>query len=190
MTDDKELILNVKSGSEYSYGILYRLWISRLYNFVYHYVRSDSIASDIVQETFLRIWTNRASLDPESSFKAYLFTISYRLMIKELRRQMNNPLMDSLLEYQSDWVTSENETGRQIEIEQFREALVQAKKKLTPRLKLIFEMNKEQNISVADIAKKLGITEQVVRNQLSVAVKVIRGELQHYLFLLCLFFYF
>lgn len=187
---DKELILNVKSGSEYSYGILYRLWVSRLYNFVYRYVRSDSVASDIVQETFLRIWTNRAGLDPECSFKAYLFTISYRLIIKELRRQINNPLMDSLLEYQSDWVTSENETGKLVELEQFREALIQAKKKLTPRLRLIFEMNKEQNISVADIARKLGITEQAVRNQLSAAVKVVRGELQHYSYLVLLFFCF
>lgn len=187
--DDRELILNVKSGSEYSYSILYRLWVSRLYNFVYRYVKSDSITSDIVQETFLRIWMNRADLDPDSSFKSYLFTISYHLLIKELRRQMNNPLMDTLLEYQSEWVTSDNETGRSIELEQFRKALVQAKKRLTPRLREIFELNKEQNMPVAEVARRLGITEQVVRNQLSMAVKIIREELQHYSYFLVLFFF-
>ena len=51
----------------------------------------------------------------------------------------------------------------------------------------IFEMNKELNISVSDIAKELSITEQVVRNQLTAALKVIRPELKHCFNLLVLF---
>ncbi|WP_418826900.1 sigma factor [Phocaeicola sp.] len=47
-----------------------------------------------------RIWTNREKLDPESSFKAYLFTIAYHFLIKELRRQLNNASMEEFVEYQ------------------------------------------------------------------------------------------
>ena len=61
------------------------------------------------------------------------------------------------------------------------------KEKLTPRQREIFELNKEQNLSVAEIAEQLCIKEQVVRNQLSTALKIIRAELQQYSFILLLF---
>ncbi|MBO8459898.1 MAG: RNA polymerase subunit sigma-70, partial [Bacteroidetes bacterium] len=51
----------------------------------------------------------------------------------------------------------------------------------------IFELNKEQDIPVADIATRLSINEQVVRNQLSAALKTIRTELQNHAFLLSIF---
>ena len=57
----------------------------------------------------------------------------------------------------------------------------------TPRQREIFELNKEQNLSVAEIAEQLCIKEQVVRNQLSTALKIIRAELQQYSFILLLF---
>lgn len=186
--DEYTLIQEIKSGSEESYRIFYDRWVSRLYNFVYQYVKSESIADDIVQETFLKIWTNKESLNPECSFKSYLFTIAYRFLIKELRRQLNNPLLVEYILYTNELATSENETGHHIEFDQFSETLLKAKKMLSPRQRQIFEMNKEFNISIQEIAVKLSINEQVVRNQLSAALKIIRNELKSYSYLLLLLF--
>lgn len=187
MLNEKDLIAEIKSGSEHSYNLLYRMWVSRLYRFIFHYVKSASVTDDIVQETFLRIWMNRNTLNPEYSFKSYLFTISYRLVLKELRRQLNNPLMEEYIEYQQNWITSANETGQKVELEQFNEALFKAKQKLPPRQREIFELHKEQHLPVNEIAVRLSITEQVVRNQLSAALKTIRNELKYYSYLLLAF---
>ena len=69
---EDELILAVKSGSERAYKQLYELWVSRLYRFVFQYLKSEEATDDVVQETFLRIWTNREHLNPDQSFKSYL----------------------------------------------------------------------------------------------------------------------
>lgn len=187
MIDEKELILSVKSGSECSYKALYKLWVSRLYRFVYHYVKSETVTDDIVQETFLRIWNNRSKLDPECSFKSYLFTISYRLLLKEIHRQLNNPVMAEFIDYQSELATATDEAERKLEFDLFLVALEKAKKLLPPRQREIFEMNKELNIPILDIAKKLNIGEQVVRNQLSASLKLIRTEMSGYLKFLLVF---
>lgn len=195
MIDEKRLILSVKSGSEKAYRTLYEMWVSRLYQFVYQYVKSEETTDDVVQETFYRIWINREKLDAESSFKAYLFTIAYHLLLKELRRQLNNTSMEEFIEYNLRFAsedydnirTSGDEAEKQIDFDQFCKALKQAKEKLTPRQREIFELNKEQNLSVAEIAEQLCIKEQVVRNQLSTALKIIRTELQQYSFILLLF---
>lgn len=187
MIDERKLILSVKSGSEKAYRTLYEMWVSRLYQFVYQYVKSEETTDDVVQETFYRIWINREKLDAESSFKAYLFTIAYHLLLKELRRQLNNTSMEEFIEYNDNIRTSGDEAEKQIDFDQFCKALKQAKEKLTPRQREIFELNKEQNLSVAEIAEQLCIKEQVVRNQLSTALKIIRTELQQYSFILLLF---
>lgn len=178
--EEKALVQALKSGSESSYNKLYRLWVSRLYRFVYGYVKSENVTDDIVQETFLRIWTHRSELNPEQSFKSYLFTISYHLLLKELRRQLQNPSVEEYVAYTSQLQSSAEAASEAVEFDQFEEALRRAKMKLTPRQREIFEMNKERNLPVADIAEKLHITEQVVRNQLSAALKIIRVGLSDF----------
>lgn len=188
MEEDKRLVEGVKKGSEYSYNLLYKQWVSVLYKFVYHYVKSESIADDIVQETFLSIWTHRLNLNPELSFKSYLFSISYHLLLKEIRRQINNPQMQEFADYQTSLITSADETERKMNFDLFLKALEEAKRKLPQRQREIFEMSKELNLSIQDIAKELSISEQVVRNQLSASLKVIRSELSQYSCILLLFF--
>ncbi len=187
MIDERSLISEIKSGSERSYRILYEHWVSRLYYFVYRYVKSKSITDDIVQETFFRIWDKRKTLNPDSSFKSYLFTISYHLLIKELRRQLNNPLMEEYIQYNQKFILSEDESDRQLEFELFLEALSKAKQKLPPRQREIFEMNKEYNMSIQEIAEQLSMGVQVVRNQLSAALKTLRADLGQYASLFILF---
>lgn len=188
MIDNESLLIKgVKNGSDSSFRILYNYWVSKLYSYVFRYVKSEAVTDDIVQETFLRVWNYRERLNPEQSFKAYLFTISYHLLLKELRHQINHPLMEQFMIYQYDEQKTSNEGEYIVDFEHFCLALEKAKQKLTPRQREIFEMNKELNISVSDIAKELSITEQVVRNQLTAALKVIRPELKHCFNLLVLF---
>lgn len=184
MYNEASLIKLVNGGSEQSFQLLYEHWVSRLYSFVYHYVKSEDITDDIVQETFIRIWTHREQLNPACSFKSYLFTIAYRLLIKELRRQVNNPLMSEYLCLNSEPSASNNNSEQQMDFNYFVNHLQEAKKKLSPRQKEIFELNKEQDVTVKEISIRLEIEEQVVRNQLSSALKVLRNELSHYLPLL------
>ena len=181
------LVIGLKSGSEESYRALYDLWFSRLYQFVLRYVKSEPVTDDIVQETFLNIWIYRESINPCMSFKSYLFTIAYHFLIKELRRQLNTPLMKDYVAFCSELSTCDNETVEKLELKQFQDSLNRAKEKLSPRQRQIFELNKEGNATIAEIAASLSITEQVVRNQLSAALKIVRKELRQYPYLLLLF---
>ena len=178
--DEKILLLHVKEGSHESYRRLYNLWVSRLYAFVYHYVKSEEVADDIVQETFIRIWVNRETLNLEYSFKSYLFTIAYHFLLKELRRQLNNPLMEEYVSFLDGCSTSDDEASHPLEYDEFCQQLAEAKKLLQPRQREIFELNKENNLSVSEIAERLSISEQVVRNQLSGALKILRKALHPY----------
>lgn len=171
--DLSSVIKRIRQGDERSFKVLYELLASDLYRFAYRYVKSDAIAQEIVQDSFVRLWNSRARLDPEQSPKAYIFTIAYHQILREFRQQLRNPLLRDYLEYAEALTENERIT---VDYDTYVNAIGRAKKKLPPRQREIFEMNRELGISPADIASRLGITEQVVRNQLSAATKFIREK--------------
>ena len=183
----RKILLAVQSGSEKAYKELYEQWVSRLYRFVFQYLKSKDASEDVVQETFLRIWSNRANLNPDTSFKSYLFTIAYHFLLKEIHRQLNNPLMEDYVEYLNRLSTETIEVESLMCYDQFVEALEKGKQYLSPRQRTIFEMNKEYGMSIPEISEKLSITNQVTRNQLCMALKILRVELRQYYPLLLLF---
>ena len=176
-------------GSYSDFKILYEEYSSNLYGFVFSLTRSKSMANDIVQETFIRVWINRESIDPTMSFKSYLFKISKNKIIDEFRRQMNNPVFEDYMEYHDTLHTDSNDSVEQkMDFDSFLKQLEAAKTKLTPRQREIFELAKEQGISSSEIAKKLEISEQTTYNILSSAMKILRKEIGLASFFFLLFF--
>lgn len=184
MENEEKLILDIIAGSERSFDKLYGFYFPKLYNFVYHYVKSEASTDDIVQETFSRIWTNKQNLNPNRSFKSYLFTISYHLLLKELRHQINQPLMEDYVKFNNELFAMGNEAESAIDYDNLKKHLTEAKQKLSPRQREIFELRIEKDYSIAEIAQMLSISDQVVRNQLSAALKQIRMTLMRFFFLL------
>ena len=88
--------------------------------------------------------------------------------------------MEEYVEYRDKLASSANEIPDGLDYDRFVKALEKAKQHLSPRQREIFELNKEYGMSVAEISGKLSVTEQVVRNQLSAALKILRTELRQY----------
>ncbi len=179
MIDEKELIESIKAGGgNRSFRILYDFYFPALYHFVYQYVKSAETAEEIAHDAFIRLWTSRDRLDERRSVKAYLFTIARNQLIKELRRQLRNPLLRDHIEFIG---TLGTESRILYDYDTYVRAVRKAKELLTPRQKEIYIMSREDDLSVPEIAESLSITPQVVRNQLSAAMKKIREYLKLYL---------
>jgi RNA polymerase sigma-70 factor (ECF subfamily) len=79
--------------------------------------------------------------------------------------------------------------NKKIDFDLFVARLEIAKSKLTPRQREIFELSKEQNLSVSEVAERLSIGEQPIYNQLSVALQLLRKEIGSvFLLMFALFF--
>ena len=83
--DEKTLIKNVKDSNRRSFQKLFYQFHDQLFRFVVYRVQDADIAKDITQETFLRIWTKRKSLQPKKSFFSLLARISTNLCYDHFR---------------------------------------------------------------------------------------------------------
>ena len=188
MKSEKDYINGLIAGSYKDFTCLYELYAPSLYAFVFKLTRSTTRAKDILQETFINIGVHRKQTNPDLSFKSYLFTIARNLVLNEFRKNINNPILSDYLEYCNQEGLSENPTEQKIDFDEFNRRLQEAKKKLTPRQREIFEMNKEDGLSIHEIAMQTTISEQSVRNQLSAAIQQLRKEMKEYLLLFILLF--
>ena len=176
--DYQEHIEKLKNGSYKDFKILYDRFSGNLYGFVYGLVRSETMAKEIVNETFIKLWFNKESLNPELSLKSYLFKISKNQIIDSYRKQLANPIMENYHDYcNSLQLSEENDITLQIDYDAFVQKLEHAKKKLTTRQREIFELSKEHGLSSKEIAQKLSISEQSIYNMLSTAMRKIKEEI-------------
>ena len=184
-----QYIKKLIAGSYDAFTALYHIYAPQLYAFIFSLTESDSITSDIVQETFIKIWVKREEIREDLSFKSFIFTIAKNDVMNEFRRQLRNPVFTDYMSLQiSEEPFEENQTERNIDFDEFNRSLQLAKKKVTPRQAQIFELNKEFGLSIEEIAIKLNIKEQVVRNQLSLALNTIRKEMGRFAPLFIMFF--
>ena len=186
---DKKYIIGLQKGSYSDFNKLYDLYADRLYGFAYNLTHSSEMAEEIVQEVFLKIWQMREHLSPEYSFRSFLFTIAKNKFLNDLRNRLTLLSYDEYITQLDDATErGENSTESEFNFNEVNEQDLQSKDKLSKRQKMIFEMSKEEGLSNQEIALKLGISEQSVRNQLSSALKVLREELIRIGFSFALFF--
>ena len=181
-------INELKAGSYISFSLLYKRYSPRLYSFIYDLTKSRILTKDLLQETFIQLWQHHSNIDSSRSFHSYLFTIARNLVYNEFSRQLRHPQMSDYMNYCNDWNISECTTDRMLDFDEFIQSLNIAKQKLSPNVKEVFELIKEQGFTVAEVAQMKGLSEQTVRNQLSQSLILLRKELAHYSPLLLLIF--
>ena len=130
----------------------------------------------------------REHLSPEYSFRSFLFTIAKNKFLNDLRNRLTLLSYDEYMAQLDATEEGVNSTESEINFNDLDEQILRTKDKLSNRQRMIFEMSKEEGLSNQEIALKLGISEQSVRNQLSSALKILREELIKIGFSFALFF--
>jgi RNA polymerase sigma-70 factor (ECF subfamily) len=182
-TSDSKYIAELKKGSHKAFDYFYNTYSDHLYGFVLLHTKSPLTAEEIVQDVFIKIWTSRYLLRAEGSFKALLFTIAKNRIIDSFRRQINKIEFINIADYYENENYACNSVEMDIFHDEFLKKLELAKKKLSPKQCLIFELNRERGLDIKTISKKLEISEQTVKNQLLSALKTLRSKLEKYNFL-------
>jgi len=185
---NKELLLLLKEGNMVAFDTIYEQYCKRLFGFVIRYVKNEADAEEIVQEVFIKIWENRRKIDVYSSFDSYLFTISYNSAISLLRKRVHEKkYLEHLKSLQEFDLTSE--LMDEIQFKELNEKIQILLEELTPRQKEIFILSREEGLTHEQIAKKLGISVNTVKNHIVSALALLKSNIDNGLMVNALFVY-
>ena len=84
---DEELIRRFQEGDEYAYLELVNRYRDRLMNFTYRFLGNEEDAEDIVQDTFVKLYTHKHFYRNIAKFSTWIYTIAANLAKTELRKR-------------------------------------------------------------------------------------------------------
>ena len=146
------------------------IWLS------YNMVRDHDAAKDVVQEVFLNLWKNRASVTFGDQIKHYLFKATAHLSINHLKAIHPHFSLDEM----NDGVGITDPETDTTSIKELKEKIAHAIDRLPPKCKIIFVLSRQQGLKYREIADILGISPKTVENQMGIALEKLREHLQPY----------
>lgn len=168
-------------GNHKAFEEIFIAYFHKVRLFICGIIKSEADAEELAQEVFVKLWTNRDTINTEKPLGAYIYTMARNAAFNYLKHKSVE--REYLIDYPffDDVATPENvlfarEIGLLIEM---------TVKEMPIQRKRIYLLSREKGVSNADIAIKLGISKKTVENQLSLALQ----ELRKVISLFFLFFY-
>ncbi|MFD2789269.1 RNA polymerase sigma factor CnrH [Arenibacter antarcticus] len=165
----------LKNGEERAYENLYHKYYTSLVMYCYNLTKDQDRAEDIVQQTFVKIWIKRETLDIHSSFKNYLYRSVYNTFLKEYRKLKKEEL--ALLELKNDILVDFEERDEAV-LEERMKLLEKAIDQLPKKNKVVFLLSKKSGYKHKEIAAQLDISEKAVEKHISRATQSIKTWLK------------
>jgi len=93
------LIKQAAGGSTAAFGDLYKMYLDRIYRYLYYQVKDKMTAEDMTEEAFLKMWRGLPRFrGDERAFTAWLYRIAHNCLIDGCRvRGREVPLDDDSL---------------------------------------------------------------------------------------------
>lgn len=191
INSNKELLTLLKKGDMVAFDAIYNRYCKKLYNFVLRYIKNEKDAEEIVQEVFIKIWESRNNINLYTSFDSFLFTVAYNNTISLIRKRINeSKYLEHLKSVQI--ITDADEIINELHYKELRKKVHLLLEELTLRQKEIFLLSREQGLTHREIAQKLNISDNTVKNHLIKALNYIKSNIDktHIANILFLYFFF
>ena len=139
----------------------YRTLAPRLTNWLIASGSSHAQACDLTQETFLKLWNMRDSLqDDDAAVTALVFTIARNLRKNQIRNNQrivytDQPLPEEAVESPPPTATADRDY--------FRQRIQAALDQLPPLLREAYTLFQIAELSIAEIARETNATESLVK---------------------------
>lgn len=175
---DREEMIRLAAGDDTALNSIMERWKDRVTSYLYRMCGNDSVANDLAEETFVRLYQARKNYRPESRFPSWLFGIAANLARNHLRWKGRHRAV-SLEESEEPF--SEDNPRSDAESRERSDAVGKAVMALPEDLRSVLVLSEYEGLSQAGIATIAGCTVKAVERRLDRARELLRRDLSKYL---------
>ncbi len=169
------IVFALKKGDEHAFKTIYDANKKTLSAFINKYTRNQHQTEDIIQDTFIKLWNVRESLDENKSVVSFLYKTAYNTFIDKYRKKKREQsMLDGWLYKRLTQLVEEDDDVKKEKIKLMQNAI----DKLPPKCKTIFMMSKFEQLKYAEIAEQLDISVKTVEAQMGKAFSIIRKHVK------------
>lgn len=176
MPSDRDLIARVRDGDEGAFETLFTEHYTALCDFARSLVGTPEVAEDVVQTAFLDIWSQRQRWDPSGGVRAHLFTACRNRALDHLRHQqvVARKATQIVAAARAEVAERLEVPGAALEAEELHAHLCRAVNALPKRRRLVVILRWQHQLTNAEIARVLEISEKGVETQFGRALTALR----------------
>ncbi|MCC6362500.1 MAG: RNA polymerase sigma factor [Bryobacterales bacterium] len=168
---DEDIVARVLSGEVPLFELLVRRHNQRLYRATKAILKDEEEAEDAMQEAYVRAFVRLDQFAGEARFSTWLTKIAVHEALGRLRRRKRQ-------EEFPDTMKSHDNPERTVHDLRVRAAIEHAVEKLPPIYRAVFVLRDVEELSGAETAECLGITEETVKTRLHRARMLLRRRLE------------
>jgi len=182
--DDLALVAEAKAGSYEAFEELVNRYENKIYRLGLNVTGNPEDAEDVLQEAFLKAFQHLGEFRADSRFYTWLVRIAVNEGLMKLRKRRSDrsvPMEDEVGEdgeliprELADWKPNPEQIFAQAEIESI---LRDAAQKLPPTYRTVFLLRDVEDLSTAETASVLNLSEGTVKARLFRARLMLREEL-------------
>ena len=175
--EEAELIVRLRAREEAALGELYDHYGKTAYSVILRVVRRPETAEDLVQETFLRVWTRIGTYNVQrGTLYTWILTIARHLAIDYTRTALGQgreqaadlDVIERVLFADPESAVRQSVNSRLV---------VAALEKLDPRYRQLVELAYFDGMSHSELAEKLQLPLGTVKTWLRAALQQLRQDL-------------
>ena len=189
MLSDAEVMLRVASGDDPAFDYLVEKYRRPMISFMYRMTHNQSVAEELAQEVFLRVYRSRQSYEASAKFTTWLYRIATNLAVNHARdtkheRPENTVNIDEP-DAETGMTVDVADTGLNAEQTILRRerlaAIRQQVEALPERQRMAVLMHKYQNMDYKQIASVLKLSESATKSLLFRAYETLRETLKQFI---------
>ena len=182
--NESEILQKLSKGDQFSYGIIFNIYYSRLYYFALHYLNDKESSQDVVQDVFSYIWEDYEKFSEVKNLSSWLFSLTKNQCLKKIDHLKVKQKHADLLRYRQLNIiqSSLNELDTsQVIFDEIDTIVKQTLETLSPQSRRVFELSRFENKKNREIAEELNISQKAVEANITKALKDFRKALKNYL---------
>jgi RNA polymerase sigma-70 factor (family 1) len=183
--DEKELLARVAGGDEAAFAVLVDAYRNKVFSHALTYIKTYEVAEELVQDIFMKVWTNRHRLPEVEQFKSYLFILGRNQLVSAIRKKVTITTSPDSADVTEDLLLPD----KQYHYKETYTAIMKGIERLPSRQKEVFTLSRIEHLSYEEIGGRLGISKSAVKFHIILALNFLREFLRYtddyvYIFLL------
>ena len=173
MTDktDEDLIEEFQDDNISAYNQLVYRYKDRLLNYIYQFVHDRDLAEDLLQDTFLKLYTHKHSYKKIAKFSTWIYTIAGNFAKTELRKKKRRKTYSNseLAFHEKELIVPDisNEPDKDILNHSLKEDLKECLLELPLDFKTIIILRDIQELSYDEISKIVELPLGTVKSRIN-----------------------
>lgn len=173
---DEALLQYCRKDNMQAFNELFNRYVGKLHRMGLRYVKDECVVEELTTDILLNLWLRRMEINLEGKLSSYLFQAMHNKAISFLRKSV--PVVVDIRTLPEEAFVADMTADHRIVFKDTENTLEKMVAQLSPQRQKVFRLSREKNMSYAEIADEMNLSQNTVKHYMNAALECLRQQYQ------------